>query len=88
MSKPGSDQWHKEIDRVVRRTASSLSRALDKMSADLPEGAAPQMAIEFLVRELVPLQPWFMHLIIEDADVREAYAETVALLPATARAQR
>jgi hypothetical protein len=60
-----------------------IAAAMDRMVQDLPKGAAPQMAIELVVRELAAKQPWFMALIMEDEDIREAYAEAVALRPAT-----
>ena len=80
----GTDKWSKAIDRVVDRTATRISDALDKMVRDLPEGAAPQMALGFVVAELTVLQPWLMQLIMEDVDLRETYDAAVARIPATA----
>lgn len=54
MSKPGSDRWSRETDRIVQRTAKKISAAFDEMVASLPEDAAPQMALELVVSELVP----------------------------------
>jgi hypothetical protein len=76
--------WDK-IDRKVLRTAQTISRAIDNMIVGLPEGAAPQMAFEMLIREMVPLQQWLMQLMMEDADFREAYSAAVAELPVTAK---
>jgi hypothetical protein len=76
--------WRK-VDRAVQRAAATISKSIDKMIVDLPKGAAPQMAIERLVGELVSLQVWPMHLIMEDNDIRETYDAAVAALPATAR---
>ena len=73
------------VDAVVRRTAGAISVVLDRMVADLPEGATPQIAIELVVRDLARRQFWLMRLIMEDPNIREAYAEAVASLPATAR---
>jgi hypothetical protein len=85
---PGSDRWSKEIDRVVARTANRISAELGRMVADLPDGAAPQLAVEFLASELVERERWIMSLIMEDANIREAYAAAVARLPATAARRR
>jgi Flp pilus assembly protein TadB len=82
------EKWHRDIDRVVERTATAIAAALDRMVADLPEGAAPQMALEAVVRRLVPRKPWAMRLLMEDVDIREAYAAAVAEMPATARVVR
>jgi hypothetical protein len=71
------------IDRVVERTATRISAAMDKMVADLPETAVPQMAIELVIRRLAVSQPWLMQLTMEDKDIREAYAAAVAEQPAT-----
>jgi hypothetical protein len=65
--------WRK-VDQIVQRAAAEISMAVDKMIADLPPYAAPQMAIERLVRELVSM---------EDPYVRETYEEAVASIPAT-----
>jgi hypothetical protein len=59
--------------------------ALDKLVADLPETAATQAALELVVRALAVRQPWFMRLIMEDAELREAYDDVVASRPLTAR---
>jgi hypothetical protein len=79
----GSTRWSKEVDRVARRTAIRLSAAMDRMHSDLPDGAAPQMALERVIGELTQLQPWFMELIMEDHFFREAYESAVASRPAT-----
>jgi hypothetical protein len=78
----------RRIDRAVERTTAKVSRALDDMVLALPEAAAPQMAIELVVRELAQMQPWFMRLIMEDPDIRETYAAATAERPATASAAR
>ena len=77
--------WNEKIDRVVQATAKTISIAMDKMVTDLPPGAAPQMALELVVEELASRQSWFMRLIMEDGDIREAYAAAVGRLPVTAR---
>lgn len=51
------------------------------MVEELPAGAAPQMAIERVITTLAVRQPWFMRLIMEDPDIREAYAAAVASIP-------
>ena len=79
-----SEKWGKEMRRVVERTATRMSREIDRMVTDLPEGAAPIMALELMVRELVQLQPDFMKRIM-DHDFREAYEAAVAEQPATAQ---
>jgi hypothetical protein len=53
------------------------------MVDDLRENEAPQGALECVVVRLVELQPFFMRLIMEDADLRETYWAAVARLPAT-----
>lgn len=85
MSKMGSSPWHKAVDRETRRTAKEISAALDKMVGRLPKGAAPQMSIELVVRELAGKQPWFMQLIMEDTDIREAYWAATAEQPLAVR---
>ena len=87
MSKPGSDKRGEQIDRVVELTASRISAALDKMADDLPEDAAPQMALELVVRKLEELQPWIMGLIM-DFVIREAHATAVAEKPSKPKARR
>jgi hypothetical protein len=74
-----------QVDKVVVRTAKSIAAALDKMVTDLPEGAAPQMAIELVIKKLALLEPSLMQLIMEDYDIREAYAEAVASVPIKAK---
>jgi hypothetical protein len=76
------EKWSKQIDRVVTRTAARVSADLDRMVRDLPEGAAPQMALELMIGELTQLQPWFLDLIMEDHNLREAHAAAVARRPA------
>jgi hypothetical protein len=66
---------------AVVRTASSISKSLDKMLADLPEDEAPQEAIDRVVWMLAKSQPWFMQLIMEDPDIRESYLNSVAEIP-------
>ena len=67
--------------KVIEHATATISLALDKMVADLPKTAAPQAALERVVRELAVRQPWFMRLMMEDADIREAYAAAVAEMP-------
>ena len=71
--------------KVVEYAAATISLALDKMIADLPDTAAPQAAVELVVRELAIRQPWFMRLIMEDAEIREAYDDAVASMPLKAK---
>jgi hypothetical protein len=68
-------------NKVIEHTAASISSALDKMIADLPEHSAPQMALEGVVRELAHRQPWLLRFMMEDAVVREAYDCAVAMTP-------
>jgi hypothetical protein len=69
------------IDRIAIRTAAKISTHLDGMISALPEDAAPQLAIELVVRELAKRQPLLMSLIMEDSVIREAYAAAVAEIP-------
>jgi hypothetical protein len=64
--------WRK-VDRTVLRTVATISKAIDRMIADLPEYAAPHMARVRLVRELTRLQPTTMQQIMDDHYTREAY---------------
>ena len=70
------------IERVVEQAAKRISAALNRMVADLPPDAASQMALELVIRRLGTLQPQFMRLVMEDHDIREAYASAVAERPA------
>jgi hypothetical protein len=78
----GQDQNKRQLDRVVKRTAAGISDAIDKMVRDLPDDAAPQMALELVVDRLTQMQPWFLELIMEDHNFREAQAAAVARRPA------
>jgi hypothetical protein len=71
---------------VIEYTSASISSALDKMVADLPEHSAPQMALEGVVRDLAHRQPWLLRFMMEDAVVREAYDSAVAATPLTVKA--
>ncbi|MER8438331.1 hypothetical protein NKH36_00010 [Mesorhizobium sp. M1312] len=73
----------KKINRIIARTARRISSELDRMRADLPEEAAPQMALELVLRRLVPLQPAFMTLIMEHEDFREAFESALSMIPAS-----
>jgi hypothetical protein len=73
-------------NEAIKRTAATISVALDKMVSDLPEMAAPQMALEGLVAELASLQPWLLRFMMEDAVVREAYNSAVAATPLKVKA--
>jgi hypothetical protein len=64
--------WRK-VERTVLRTAATISEAIDRMIADLPEYAAPHMARVRLVRELTRLQPTTMQQIMDHHYTREAY---------------
>ena len=86
MGKMGSQNWETEVDAITHRTAMEIRAAFEKMQRDLPEGAAPQMAVELVVRKLggmTETQPidWFMQLIMEDPDIRETYWAAVAAQP-------
>jgi uncharacterized membrane protein YccC len=76
--------WRK-VDQIVQRASAEISNAFDKMIADLPPYAAPQMAIERLVRELTHLQSASMQQIMDDQYTREAYEASIAETPATPR---
>jgi hypothetical protein len=73
----------RKVDRAVARAGAAISKAIDKMVADLPEGAAPQMAILCLVGELTRLRPVLMQQVIGDHEAREAYEAAIAEIPAT-----
>jgi hypothetical protein len=81
MTRPQT-KWSKQVDRVVKRTAARLSADMDRMVSDLPEGAAPQMALELVIDELTQLQPWSLELIMENHSFREAHESSVAMRPA------
>jgi hypothetical protein len=53
------------------------------MIAELPAGAAPQMAVLRLVGELTRLRPVLMQQVIGDHEAREAYEAAIAEIPAT-----
>ena len=70
-----------------------IRAALEKMIDALPEDAAPQMALELVIWELgsmteTPPIDWFMQLIMEDPDIREAYWAAVAAQPLPPRKSR
>jgi hypothetical protein len=71
----------KYFAEVVGDAATSISSALDRMVADLPKDEAPQEALACVVKNLAVMQPWFMRLIMEDPDIREAYDDAVASTP-------
>jgi hypothetical protein len=74
-------------DRVAARTAKRISAALNRMARDLPESVAAQAALADVIAELAHLEPWFLRLIFEDSDIREAYDAVVAEQPATPAAR-
>jgi hypothetical protein len=74
-------------DRVAARTAKRISAALNRMARDLPESVAAQAALADVIAELTRLEPWFLGLIFEDGDIREAYDAAVAERPATPTAR-
>src|SRR5215831_5938536 len=74
-------------DRVAARTAKRISAALHRMARDLPESVAAQAVLADVIAELTRLEPWFLGLIFEDGDIREAYDATVAERPATPSAR-
>jgi hypothetical protein len=80
--------WRK-TNRIIDRTADTISKAISKMLDDLPQCAAPQMAIELVVRRLAMSadysEAWLLRLIMEDHNVREAYYSEIAKRPATVR---
>jgi hypothetical protein len=82
-AKPMEEPDWRKVDSAVERAAGAISRAIDKLVADLPEGAAPQMAIAYLVRMLVPLQTQRVQWLMDDPFVREAYEASIAQIPAT-----
>jgi hypothetical protein len=72
-----------QVNRIVGQTADRISNAFDRMIERLPEGAAPQRALEEVVIELERRQPWLLRLMLEDYDIHEAYYAAVARRPAT-----
>ena len=70
---------------VVDRAVVEISCSLIRMMRDLPVDFASQKAIHLLIGQLTKAHPWLIGLIMEDKDVREAYAVAVAEMPATAR---
>jgi hypothetical protein len=71
--------------RVVDRAALEISHTLIKMTGDLPVDFVCQQGLQLLVGQLAKAHPWLMSQIMEDKDIREAYAVAVAEMPATAR---
>ena len=67
--------------KIIEHAVATINLALDKMVADLPKTSAPQAALEQVVRDLALRQPWFMRLIMEDPNIREAYYEAVGSTP-------
>jgi hypothetical protein len=80
----------RKAERVVRRTALRISKAIDKMILDLQPGTASELPVAFdwavtkLAAELAHLQPKLMQLIMEDQCLRERYDAATAEIPATA----
>jgi hypothetical protein len=73
----------RKVDRAVARAGAAISKAIDKMVVELPEEAAPQMAILRLVGELTRRRPLFMQQVMSDHEAREAYEAAIAEMPAT-----
>jgi hypothetical protein len=69
--------------RAAARTAATISRALDKMVADVGEFGSTFTATMHLVRDLTRLQPTRMQQIMDDHLAREAYEASMAEIPAT-----
>jgi hypothetical protein len=67
--------------KAIEEAAATLCLAFNKFMADLPHAAAPQEALEEVVRILAIRQPWIMRLIMEDPAIREAYDAAVASSP-------
>lgn len=75
-----------QLDRVTQRTAIRISAALDEMLDELdPAVWAHHTILNCLMRELVPRQRYIMRMVMEDLDLREAYENAVARLPAKPR---
>jgi hypothetical protein len=75
-----------QLDRVTQRTAIRISAALDEMLDELDPGVwAHHTILNCLMRELVPRQRYIMRMVMEDLDLREAYENAVARLPAKPR---
>ena len=72
----------RKVDRAVARAGAAISKAIDKMVVELPEEAAPQMAILRLVGELTR-RLLFMQQVMSDHEAREAYEAAIAEMPAT-----
>jgi hypothetical protein len=71
---------------AAAKKRGKTTTVVERTAASIPENAAPQAAIERVIRGLAALrQPWFMQLIMEDPDIREAYYEAVASTPLTAK---
>lgn len=62
----------------VADTATKISTALDEMVAARPKGASLRGPLGLLVRELARKQPQLMRLIMEDADIKDAYRAVTA----------
>ena len=64
----------------------NLDRLLDEMLDELdPAVWAHHTILNCLMRELVPRQRYIMRMVMEDLDLREAYENAVARLPAKPR---
>jgi hypothetical protein len=46
-----------ELDRAVEQTAKRISEEMEKLVGELPDGAAPQMAMERLMTCLIERRP-------------------------------
>ena len=67
-----------EADESRLYAAKQISAALDQMMRAWPKELASQWALELLMAELTKRQPLLMALIMEKADIREAYATATA----------
>jgi hypothetical protein len=74
--------WRK-VDRAAQRAAATISKAIDRMIAGVPEYVSPHMATVYLVRELTRIRPTTMQQIMEEHLTRDAYEDAVSEIPAT-----
>ena len=70
---------------VVDQAVLEISCSLIKMTGELSPESVSQQALPLLVGRLAKAHPWLMAQIMEDKDIREAYAVAVAEIPASAR---
>jgi hypothetical protein len=60
-----NDREARQIASAICNAAKQITDTLEKMIADLPQGAAPEMAMQCLAVELSDSQPLLMKAMLE-----------------------